>query len=60
MVTVQRSFLALTNAVTTVNDRWPAVILSAAVYYILGINDTSYNAHSMKAERNTVPLADLI
>ena len=30
MVTVQENFLAVSNAVTTVNDRWPAVILSDA------------------------------
>ena len=34
MVTIQRSFLAVTNAVAMVNDRWPAVILSAASYFI--------------------------
>ena len=28
--TVERSFLVVTNAIATVNDRWPAVILSAA------------------------------
>ena len=29
MVTVRKGFLAVTNAFTTVNDRWPVVILSA-------------------------------
>ena len=29
MATVRRSFLALTNTVTTINDPWPTVILSA-------------------------------
>ena len=29
-VTVERSFLVVTNAIATVNDRWPAIILSAA------------------------------
>ena len=28
--TVERSFLVVTNAIATVNDRWPVVILSAA------------------------------
>ena len=28
--TVERSFLVVTNAIATVNDRWPAVILGAA------------------------------
>lgn len=28
--TVERSFLVVTNAIATVNDRWPAIILSAA------------------------------
>ena len=32
MVTILRSFLAITNAVTTVSDHWPAVILSTGVY----------------------------
>ena len=30
MVTIQRSFSAVTKAVITVDDRWLAVILSAA------------------------------
>ena len=37
MVTVQRNFSAVTNAVATVNDRWPNVILSAEYgipYYV--------------------------
>ena len=32
MVTVQRSFSVVTNAVATFDDRWPAVILSADKY----------------------------
>ena len=31
MVTIQQSFSAVTNAVTTVNDHWLAVILNAGV-----------------------------
>ena len=31
MVTVRRSYSAVTNAVATINDRWPAVILIAGV-----------------------------
>ena len=31
MVTIQGSFLAVTSPVKTVNDLWPAVILSAVV-----------------------------
>ena len=29
IVTVRQSFSTVTNAIVTVNDRWPAVILSA-------------------------------
>ena len=32
MVAVLRSFLAITNTVTTVGDHWPAVVLSTGVY----------------------------
>ena len=31
IMTVQRSFSAVTNAVATINDCWPAVILSAVI-----------------------------
>ena len=34
MMTVQGNFSAVTSPLTTINDRWPAVILSA-VYNIL-------------------------
>ena len=30
MVTIQQSFLVFANAVTTVNNRWPAVIFLSA------------------------------
>ena len=33
MVTVQRSFSAVANAIATVNDNWPAVILNAVIGY---------------------------
>ena len=32
MLTVLKSFLAITNAATTVNDRWSAVILTADIH----------------------------
>ena len=39
-MTVQQSFLAVLNAVTTVNDRWPAVISNADLMYLLDVNGT--------------------
>ena len=35
MMTIQQSFSAVTNAIATVNDPWPAVILSADFVLIL-------------------------
>ena len=35
MVTVQQSFSAFTNVVAMVNERWPVVILSAALNYYI-------------------------
>ena len=32
MVTILRSFLAITNAVTTLSDHWPAVVLGTGLY----------------------------
>ena len=37
MVTIQQSFSTVTNPVTTINDRWPAVILTAVTYYTIFI-----------------------
>ena len=39
MMTVQQSFLAVLNAVTTVNDRWPAVILSSDDIFVSWTSD---------------------
>ena len=34
MVTVQRGYLAVTNVAAMINDRWPAIILSAERMYL--------------------------
>ena len=42
MMTVLRTFSAITNAVTTVNDRLPAVILSTVI-------DSSFDQNNVKS-----------
>ena len=69
MVTVQRSFSAVTNPVTTVSDRWSAVILSTGMEscalikenlsemsQYLSCNEKKYRrSHSPAASSNTSP-----